>query len=81
MRFSKPEGGFFLWVECVGAPASEVARAAAEEGVIFPTGSAFFNDREHVADTHVRMAFSSASVEQLTAVGPRLRNAFLRLVD
>ena len=81
VRFSKPEGGFFLWVECVGAPASEVARAAAEEGVIFPTGSAFFNDREHVADTHVRMAFSSASVEQLTAVGPRLRNAFLRLVD
>lgn len=81
VRFERPDGGFFLWVECIGAPAREVARAAAEEGVVFPVGSVFFTDRENVKDSHVRMAFSNASVEHLAEAGRRLRKAFLRLVD
>lgn len=81
MRFERPDGGFFLWVECIGAPAQEVARAAAEEGVVFPVGSVFFTGGENVKDSHVRMAFSNASVEHLAEAGRRLRKAFLRLVD
>ena len=30
-------GGFFLWLECIGAPASEVRAAAAEEGHTWTT--------------------------------------------
>ena len=34
-----------------------------------------------VEDSHVRMAFSNASVEHLAEAGRRLRKVFLRLVD
>lgn len=74
LRFAKPEGGFFLWAECLGMSSEELAQKAAQAGVMFPTGSNFFIDR--AADTsHVRIAFSQASLEQLQAAGPRLRLA------
>ena len=76
VKFDRPDGGFFLWLECIDAPASEVRVAAAEEGLIFPTGSLFFNDRERAGDKYLRLAFSAASVEQLEKVGERLRAAF-----
>jgi DNA-binding transcriptional MocR family regulator len=69
VRFRKPEGGFFLWVECIGAPASDVASAAAEEGLIFPLGKHFFNDREKAKDSYLRLAFSNASLEHLGSLG------------
>lgn len=81
VRFEKPEGGFFLWVECVGATAGEVAAAAAGEGVVFALGSGFFKDGTSSDTSHVRMAFSNVPVEKLAEVGPRLRKAFLRIVD
>ena len=81
VRFRRPEGGFFLWVECVGASARDVALAASQEGLVFPIGSNFFSDRENSADNHVRMAFSAAQPEQLAEVGPRLRAAFHRVAD
>ena len=81
VRFHKPDGGFFLWVECFGASARDVVQAAAEEGLVFPVGSNFFSDRENAADSHFRMAFSAAPLEELAEVGPRLRAAFLKVVD
>ena len=81
VRFKKPDGGFFLWVECLGARVQGVAKAAAEEGLVCPLGVNFFSDRENSNDNHLRMAFSAAPLEQLAEVGPRLRAAFLKVVD
>ena len=41
----------------------------------------YYDLGEQAADTHVRMAFSNASIEHLAEAGPWLRKAFLRLVD
>ena len=81
VRFTRPEGGFFLWLECVGASASEVRVAAADEGLIFPSGSTFFHDPGKARDKYLRLAFSSASVEQMKEVGPRLAAAFRKVID
>ena len=80
-RFTRPEGGFFLWLECIGASASEVRVVAADEGLVFPSGATFFNDPDRAGDRYLRLAFSSASVEQLGQVGPRLASAFRKVVD
>ena len=81
VRFTPPQGGFFLWLECIGAPASEVRAAAAEEGIILQGGSTFFHDQEEAQDKYLRLAFSSASVDQLREVGARLATAFRKVVD
>ena len=80
VRFTRPEGGFFLWVECLGPTASEVARKAAEVGLIFPVGANFFLNGERNDASHVRLAFSMASVEELQQVGPLMRDAFARAI-
>ena len=81
VRFVKPDGGFFLWVECIGAKASDLARAASEEGLVFPLGSVFFQDRENLDDKHIRLAFSNTPLEELEEFGERLKTAFLKVVD
>jgi 2-aminoadipate transaminase len=81
VRFTRPQGGFFLWLECIRASAAEVREAAADEGLIFPSGSTFFHDPDRAGDRYLRLAFSSASVEQMKQVGPRLAAAFRRVVD
>ena len=81
VRFTRPEGGFFLWLECIGASASEVRVAAADEGLIFPSGATFFHDPGKARDKYLRLAFSSASVEQMKQVGPRLAAAFRKVID
>ena len=79
VRFTRPEGGFFLWLECLGASASEVRVAAAGEGLIFPSGATFFHDPDKSRDKYLRLAFSSASVKQMKQVGPRLAAAFRKV--
>ena len=81
VRFTRPDGGFFLWLECLGASASEVRVAAADEGLIFPSGAAFFHDPDKSRDRYLRLAFSAASVEQMKQVGPRLAAAFRKVLD
>ncbi len=81
IRFTRPDGGFFFWLECIGASASEIREAAAEEGLIFPSGAAFFHDPDKAEDKYLRLAFSAASVERLEKVGPRLAAAFRKVVD
>ncbi|MFN0072205.1 MAG: PLP-dependent aminotransferase family protein [Chloroflexota bacterium] len=75
LQFQRPEGGFFLWAECLGMSSEELSQKATEVGVMFPTGANFFIDQS--ADTtHVRIAFSQASLQQLRDTGPRLHEAF-----
>ena len=75
LQFQRPEGGFFLWAECLGMTSEELSQKATEVGVMFPTGANFFIDR--TADvSHVRIAFSQANLQQLHDTGPRLRQAF-----
>ena len=81
LRFTAPEGGFFLWAECIGASAQDVAREAAIEGVTFATGSNFYAEREAADTSHIRLALSYAALEELTDVGPRLLRAFQRAAD
>ena len=81
VRFTRPEGGFFLWLECIDAPASEVRAAAAEEGLMLAAGTSFFHAPEKAQDRYLRLAFSSATVEQLREVGPRLATAFSKVAS
>ena len=81
LQFEVPDGGFFLWADCIGATAQEIAREAAIEGVTFAAGSNFFANREEAGTTHIRLALSYASIKDLEQVGPRLRDAFRRVVD
>ena len=78
VRFTKPGGGFFLWVECIGPKARDLMREAAELGLIFPAGATFFLQGDADDTSHIRLAFSTASVEELEQVGPRMREAFVR---
>ncbi|PZC50893.1 MAG: 2-aminoadipate transaminase [Chloroflexi bacterium] len=78
VRFVKPDGGFFLWVECIGPKAREVMEQAALLGLIFPVGANFFLEQEKDDTSHIRLAFSTASVDELRRVGPLMREAFVR---
>ena len=78
LSFRKPDGGFFLWVKCRGVSAATLTAAAAEVGLVFPTGTMFYLDRENDDPSHVRLALSSASLEDMRLVGPRMREALSR---
>ena len=80
VKFKKPDGGFFLWIEIFGPQSQDVAREAAEEGLLFPIGATFFLDGDEADTTHLRLAYSTATLEQLAEVGPRLRRAFDRAI-
>ncbi|MDP7102397.1 MAG: PLP-dependent aminotransferase family protein [SAR202 cluster bacterium] len=81
IKFIRPAGGFFLWVECIGVGSAELADAAAKEGLMFPTGSFFFKDGFESDTSHFRLAFSNASVEELELASERMNAAFLRVAD
>ena len=80
LEFIEPKGGFFLWPKCIGVDSAALTKAAAEEGVIFPDGSLFYQDSA-LHDNHIRLAFSGNSPERLDEVGLRLRKAFEKLLD
>ena len=80
LRFNEPAGGFFQWVESVEAPARDVVRQAAEEGLVIPIGSVFYRNREQDDTSHMRMSFSNASIEKLADAGRRLRSVFQRVL-
>lgn len=75
LSFRKPDGGFFLWVECHGVLAADLTAAAAEAGLAFPTGAMFYLGREEDNSTHIRLALSAASLEDMSLVGPRMKAA------
>jgi 2-aminoadipate transaminase len=63
--WTRPEGGYFVWVELPsGPPSSELLAEAEEAGVTFVKGSDFFpggNGGEHA----LRLAFSFVSPEEI----------------
>ena len=77
LRFERPAGGYFLWAECQGAPAARITADAAADGLLFAPGSAF---HLHPGEdtTHIRLAFSFATLDEMREVGPRLRSVFRR---
>ncbi len=79
-NFERPDGGFYLWIDCIGPAAQDVRREASKEGIVFPLGSAFFLNQERDDTTHLRLAFSSASLAELERVGPLLKVACDRAV-
>ena len=81
LQFTKPQGGFFLWVKSLEADAQALAGCAAEEGLAFPAGSLFFLNGREDDTSHVRLAFSTASVEDMAQVGSRMRRALERALD
>ena len=64
--FTRPEGGYFVWVELPsGPPSSELLVEAEEAGVTFVKGTDFFpggRGGEHA----LRLAFSFVSPEEIT---------------
>ena len=74
-KFHRPDGGFYLWIDCIGPAAQDVRREASNEGVVFPLGSTFFMNQERDDSTHLRLAFSTAPLEELERVGPLLKLA------
>lgn len=81
VRFNRPSGGFFLWVECIGVSATELTETAAREGLMFPFGAFFYRDGADRDDTHIRLAFSNAPIDQLQQTGQRMRDVFQMIVD
>ena len=78
--FDRPNGGFYLWIDCKGPDARDVRQEASKEGVVFPLGSAFFLNQDRDDANHLRLAFSTASLSQLEKVGPLLKIACDRAV-
>ena len=78
--FDRPNGGFYLWIDCKGPDARDVRQVASKEGVVFPLGSAFFLNQDRDDANHLRLAFSTASLSQLEKVGPLLKIACDRAV-
>jgi len=81
ISFTRPDGGYFLWVELhEGLDPIEVQATAIEEGVVFPAGYAFFSDR---VDTgrHLRLAFTWAQEDELREGAARLARACERVAN
>lgn len=78
VRFQRPAGGYFLWLECdEGFSARRVVEAAAQEGLICVPGHHFY--LEATSDRYVRIAFTNAPITTLAEAARRLRAAFERL--
>jgi 2-aminoadipate transaminase len=75
--FSKPEGGYFLWVDLPeGADVAELERAAKERGVILVKGTDFLLEG---GDRSFRIAYSGVSAEEVDEGVGRLAEAFREL--
>jgi 2-aminoadipate transaminase len=64
VSYTRPRGGFFLWLELrEGLNSREVQLAANERGVIVGQGPQFFADGK--ATNHLRLAFSYVAMEEI----------------
>jgi 2-aminoadipate transaminase len=63
--FTRPEGGYFVWVDFPsGPPVEELFAAAEEAGVVFVKGSDFF-PRGEGGERSARLAFSFVSPQEI----------------
>ena len=63
--WSRPEGGYFVWLELDGAETSALAAASEREGVAFIPGRGFFPNGQSGGATSARLAFSYETPERI----------------
>jgi 2-aminoadipate transaminase len=63
--WSRPEGGYFVWLEVDGADSSALAAAAEREGVTFIAGSGFFPATSSAGASAARLAYSYETPERI----------------
>ncbi len=64
-RWSRPEGGYFLWLDLsAGVDSSELLARARETGVVFEAGTGFFPGGRG-GESSARLAFSFVSLEEI----------------
>ena len=80
MEINPPEGGYFLWLKSHHIKSDELIKAAAQEGLVFPTGSVFFLDKSQ-GSYNYRLAFTQPSKKQLEEVGVRLKKAYEKCLN
>lgn len=79
--FTRPSGGFFLWAECLRTDANLLSKIAEKEGLAFPAGSTFFLNGKTDDTTHIRLAFSTASLDAMKEVGSKMRKSIERTLN
>ena len=65
VSWSRPEGGYFLWLELGGRSGSSLAAQAAEGGVGIVRGEAFFPPESGNGHSSARLAFSYETPERI----------------
>jgi 2-aminoadipate transaminase len=74
VTYSRPEGGFFLWLQLrPGMSSRDVQQLANEKGVLVGQGPQFFADNR--ATNHIRLAFSYVPFEEIEEGVQRLGEA------
>ncbi|MEX2236053.1 MAG: PLP-dependent aminotransferase family protein [Dehalococcoidia bacterium] len=69
--WSRPEGGFFIWLELKpGHTSQEVSSAAYREGSVVVPGDSFFSDEDR--DNFVRLAYSYIALDDIPEAIRRL---------
>ena len=84
LSLTVPQGGYYLWLPLpAGVSGDELASAAAREGVFLHAGSEFyanpdrsFPDNHWPPASHVRLAYSFASLEQIDEGVTRMARAY-----
>ena len=75
-RFTRPQGGLFLWVELPpNVNARELLQRCLERGVVFVPGGSFFPDGGH--ENTIRLNYSNMPEERI-AEGMRRLGAAVR---
>ena len=70
--WSRPEGGYFVWLELDGVDTSELEQRAESRGVTFVAGRGFFPASSVVLATGARLAFSYETPERIAEGVERL---------
>jgi len=79
IRYTKPEGGMFLWVTLPeGLSSMDLFKIAIKENVAFVPGKAFFTDGS--GDNTLRLNFSNSDEEKIEEGIKRLGNAIYELM-
>ncbi len=80
LTFKEPLGGFFMWINLQhGLDPKSVQAAAVEEGLIAPSGHAFFPHQEEMDSRSIRLAYSWAQKADLEEAAKRLGRACERV--
>jgi DNA-binding transcriptional MocR family regulator len=64
--WSRPSGGYFVWLDLDGTDSTALAAAAEREGVVFVPGPGFFKAGSGGGATSARLAYSYETPERIT---------------